>query len=89
MEGVNSRGAVSVRQHLVDMATPGVLLIVIGNGLERCQDGRQEGRGGRGGLDLWEAVCVTFILTEIHTHPQPMSYQLPFVLTSISTEGQM
>lgn len=73
VEGVNSRGAVGVRQHLVDMATPGVLLVVVGDGLECCQDGRQEGRGGRRGLDLWEAVCVTFILTETHTH-KPMSY---------------
>lgn len=48
------------------MATPSILLIVIGNRLECSQDSREEGRRGRRGLDLWEAVCVTFILTETH-----------------------
>lgn len=67
VERVNSRGAICIWQHLVDMATPSIFLIVIGNGLECCQDGREEGRRGRRGLNLWEAVCVTFILTETHT----------------------
>lgn len=66
VEGVYSRGTVRIRQHLVDMATPRVLLVVIGDGLERCQDSREEGRRGRRGLDLWEAVCVTVILTGTH-----------------------
>lgn len=66
MERVNSRGPICIRQHLVDMATPSILLIVIGNRLECSQDSREEGRRGRRGLDLWEAVCVTFILTETH-----------------------
>lgn len=48
------------------MATPGIFLIVIGNGLECCQDGREEGRRGWRGLDLWVTVGVTFILTEKH-----------------------
>lgn len=38
VECVNSRRAVCIRQHLVDMATPSVLLVVIGNRLECCQD---------------------------------------------------
>lgn len=66
MERVNSRGTICIRQHLVDMATPSIFLIVIGNGLECCQDSREEGRRGRRGLNLREAVCVTFILTETH-----------------------
>lgn len=75
VEGVNSRGTVCIRQHLVDMATPRVLFIVIGDGLECCQDSREEGRRGRRGLDLWEAVCVTVILAETHTEG-PISYNL-------------
>lgn len=67
VERVNSRGTICIWQHLVHMATPSIFLIVIGNRLERCQDSGEEGRRGRRGLNLWEAVCVTFILTETHT----------------------
>ena len=67
VECVNGRGTVRVGQHLVDVATPGILLIVIGDGLEGGQDGREERRGGRRGLDLWEAFRLAVILTTEHT----------------------
>ena len=66
VEGVHGRGAVRVRQHLVDMATPRLLLALVGDRLEGGEDGREKGRRGGGGLG--EAVCVTFILTATHTH---------------------
>lgn len=58
------------------MATPSILVIVIGNWLECSQDGREEGRRGRRGLNLWEAVCVTFILAKTHTGANKQSDML-------------
>lgn len=89
VERVNSRGTICIRQHLVDMATPSIFLIVIGNRLECCQDSREKRRRGRRGLNLWEAVCVTFILTETHTQG-PISYNPTCsTLPSVFTEGQI
>lgn len=65
------------------MATPSLLLIVIGNRLESCQDGREEGRRGRRGLNLWEAVCVTFILTETHTGANKLQSDMLYTLVSL------
>ncbi len=63
MEGVNSTRPIRVRQHLVDMATPGVLLIIIGYGLECCQNSRKKGRRRWRGLEFRIAVCIALILT--------------------------
>lgn len=63
MEGVNSTRPIRVRQHLVDMATPCVLLIIIGYGLECCQNSRKKGRRRWRGLEFRIAVCIALILT--------------------------
>ncbi len=63
MEGVNSRRPIRVRQHLVDMATPGILLIIIGYGLECCQNSRKKRRRRWRSLEFRIAVCIALILT--------------------------
>jgi len=63
MEGIHSTRPIRVRQHLVDMATPGVLLVIIGYGLECCQNSREKGRRRWRGLEFGKAVCITLILT--------------------------
>lgn len=62
MEGIHRTRPIRVRQHLVDMATPGVLLVVIGYGLECCQNSREKGRRRWWGLEFGKAVCITLIL---------------------------
>lgn len=63
VEGVHSTRPIRVWQHLVDMATPGVLLVVIGYGLECCQNSWEKGWRRWRGLEFRKAVCITLILT--------------------------
>lgn len=64
------------------MATPGVLLVIIGDGLECCQDGREKRRRGWRGLKLRETIGITLILTA-HTDTQISTKDRFFSLTNI------
>lgn len=56
VEGVDGTGAVAVGHQLANVAPPGLLGVVAHGGLERRQDGREEGRGRRREVQILQVV---------------------------------
>lgn len=62
MKCIDSTRSICIWQHLIDVAAPGLLLIIICHWLESCQYGRKKWRRRRGSLHFWETILFFFIL---------------------------
>lgn len=63
MESKHGAGPIGVRQHLVDVAAPGFLLVLAGHRLEGGDYGGKEWRRQRRCLHFWKTIWLFLILT--------------------------